>query len=146
MRINTEKVAVVQRIVFCAGHRLWNYSGPCSSPHGHNYSVDLYVSAPELDKHGMIMDCLELKTLFGDWIEEHWDHGFLCHSEDTPLVEFLSSMPEAKCFCFSDNPTVEVMALYLLNTVGPKLLDGSGATLVRVALREVEMCGVDVSL
>ena len=45
-----------------AAHLLRDYEGPCSRIHGHNWKIRVEVSANELDKHGIAIDFLDLKT------------------------------------------------------------------------------------
>jgi 6-pyruvoyl-tetrahydropterin synthase len=46
---------------FAAAHHLINYEGPCENLHGHNWKVEVVVSARQLDKAGMGIDFKVLK-------------------------------------------------------------------------------------
>lgn len=50
-----------------AGHK-------CQRPHGHNYRVQLVLSAPALDRHGFIIDYAVMQARFGDWLHTTLDH------------------------------------------------------------------------
>lgn len=140
------EITAVRRIQFCAGHRVWKHGGPCSHLHGHNYVAFFHAAAAELDHLGMVIDFGVLKTRLGGWIQEHWDHGFICHAEDTEALGALARIPGQKVFELDANPTSENMARYLLHTVGPRQLADTGVTLVKVVLWETENCYAEVSL
>lgn len=46
---------------FSAAHWLRGYKGKCEELHGHNWDVEVTVSADQLDPTGMVMDFSELK-------------------------------------------------------------------------------------
>ncbi|MEM9242927.1 MAG: 6-carboxytetrahydropterin synthase QueD [Pseudomonadota bacterium] len=41
---------------FCAAHKIDGYNGKCANLHGHNYKLELEVSATQLDKLGFVVD------------------------------------------------------------------------------------------
>lgn len=47
---------------FAAAHNLNNYQGECENLHGHNWRVEVSVTARELDKAGLGIDFKVLKT------------------------------------------------------------------------------------
>ncbi|GMU23862.1 MAG: 6-carboxy-5,6,7,8-tetrahydropterin synthase [Phycisphaerae bacterium] len=133
-------MTISRRIQFCAGHRLWKHEDKCAHFHGHNYVVHFHATAHELDEVGRVIDFNVLKERLGGWIEEHWDHGFICHGDDEEARRALSQIPGQKLFLLDSNPTVENMAAYLLRVVGPRMLTGTGVRLTRVVLWETENC------
>ena len=61
---------------FSAAHNLRGYKGKCESLHGHNWKVEVVVSARALDKIGMLVDFKALKKeLYA--ILEKLDHSYL---------------------------------------------------------------------
>ena len=44
------------RTSFAAAHNLINYQGDCENLHGHNWKVEVAVTARELDKAGLGID------------------------------------------------------------------------------------------
>jgi 6-pyruvoyltetrahydropterin/6-carboxytetrahydropterin synthase len=46
---------------FAAAHYLRDYEGVCNRLHGHNWKVEVQVSATDLDRVGMGMDFKEIK-------------------------------------------------------------------------------------
>ena len=61
---------------FAAAHNLINYQGDCENLHGHNWRVEVTVSARELDKAGLGIDFKILKKKTKDLLNE-LDHKYL---------------------------------------------------------------------
>jgi len=136
----------VRRITFCAGHRLMKHEGSCAHVHGHNYTVLFHAQADQLDPVGRVIDFGVLKMRLGGWIEQHWDHGFICSKDDREVLDALSTVPGQKLYVLDAPPSAENLAGYLLHTVAPRELADTGVRIVRVQLWETENCHVDVSL
>ena len=134
---------VTRRLQFCSGHRVFGHESSCANLHGHNYVVYIEATASHLDKIGRIIDFKVLKELFGNWIDENWDHGFLWYKKD-PVCRAIFTDTEAamslKNYQCSFNPTAEEMAYFLLTDIGPFLLEGSGVEVVSVTIEETENC------
>lgn len=47
---------------FASAHNLMHYQGDCENLHGHNWKVDVSVTAQELDKSGLGIDFKKLKA------------------------------------------------------------------------------------
>ncbi|NSW54428.1 MAG: 6-carboxytetrahydropterin synthase QueD [Armatimonadetes bacterium] len=61
---------------FSAAHCLREYDGACARVHGHNYRVEVAVTAPELSPLGFVMDFGDLKSLC-DAVLGEMDHRML---------------------------------------------------------------------
>lgn len=63
---------------FSASHQLFGLAEdhPCARLHGHNYIVQVELSAQELNAHGFVRDYRELDAL-KDYIDEKIDHRHL---------------------------------------------------------------------
>jgi 6-pyruvoyltetrahydropterin/6-carboxytetrahydropterin synthase len=61
---------------FSAAHILKEIGGRCEELHGHNFMVEVSVSAPELNKEGLLIDFRVLKKWTHD-ILEALDHKYL---------------------------------------------------------------------
>lgn len=82
---------------FSSSHQLRHYQGKCENMHGHNFSVEVDVSGPELDpKLGILMDFKELKRLL-KIVTKELDHK---HLNDLP--DFAEQ-----------NPSSELLAHYI---------------------------------
>ncbi len=140
------KVTATRQIQFSAGHRLWKHEGRCASLHGHNYRAVFHAEADRLDDVGRVVDFAVLKQRLGGWLEEHWDHAFICHRDDRETIQAISTVPDQRLFLMDNNPTAENLAAYLLRVVGPQQLAGTGIRLVKVAVWETENCCAEVAL
>lgn len=141
-----------RRLTFASGHRVFGHESKCANLHGHNYVVEVTAEAPDLDSLGRVIDFGVLKERIGGWLETHWDHSFLFYIEDKPLhktVMFFESLPgelgRKFCMCLF-NPTAENMAHYLLHTVCPEVLRGTGVGINWIRLYETENCWADARL
>ncbi len=69
---------ITKEFHFSASHQLCALPAdhPCARLHGHNYIVEVELSADVLDENGFVTDYRELKPL-KDWIDEAVDHRHL---------------------------------------------------------------------
>ena len=105
-------------LTFDAGHRLLDYPGNCGVPHGHTYKAEIMLRAESLDNLGFVLDFTELKDVVSEWVQQHWDHGFLLNGRDQELLTALKSLKRSKVFIFDNqNPTAEVIAKHLFNVM-----------------------------
>ena len=139
-----------RRIQFCAGHRVAGHENKCAHLHGHNYVALFTAQADELDEVGRVIDFSVLKKRVGSWIDQHWDHGFILWTGDSEACAVISAFhtggAEQKLFELPDNPTVENMARYLIGTVCPGVLNGTGVTVTSVRVWETENCYAEATL
>ena len=135
---------------FSAGHRVVGHEGKCSFLHGHNYRVHFFCKAKSLDSVGRVLDFSEIKLKLCNWLEEHWDHRFLAWDRDDfcrHLSIIKTHQTHGKTWRDSVvwlpfNPTAENMGDYLLHTIGPQQLYGTGVRLVKVVVEETRKCSV----
>lgn len=143
---------------FSAGHRVAGHESKCAHLHGHNYRVH-FMCTGELDQVGRVLDFSAIKERLCIWLEDNWDHKFLCWDQD-PVMNDLTYWVEIKAKQMQHNqevaeqwtkswhsfirvpfnPTAENMAEYLLKTVGPKQLEGTKVRLVKVSVEETRKC------
>lgn len=145
-----------------AGHRVVGHEGACASIHGHNYRIH-FTCSPELktvdpmdysklnekekfglDKVGRVLDFSVVKKLLCEWLDGNWDHRFLVWEEDPWKEPLLIIDPTVKVVTF--NPTAENLALFLIDEIGPHLLQGTGVVLTRVTVEETRKCSATVEL
>ena len=134
---------------FSYGHRVYGHESKCACLHGHNGRVTFHCEATELDSVGRVIDFGVIKATLCDWIEHNWDHKFLFSDADPVgklLLNAIGHVDQLGITQVPFNPTAENLAAYLLNVVGPNLLQMSGVTLVRVDFEETRKCGVTVTL
>lgn len=123
------------------GHRVHGHESKCQHLHGHNYRIHFECEAvsEELDAIGRVIDFTDVKTALCLWVENFWDHKFLIWKSD-PFAKQLQELDPLGVVLVGFNPTAENMAQYLVETVGPVQLRGTGITLVRVDIEETRKC------
>lgn len=136
----------MRRFTFCAGHRLVGHEGKCRNLHGHNYVLEVYITGKKQDAIGRILDFKLLKTRVKNWIDEHWDHSFVLWKEDKNGLDAIRSSEPHRIYELDSNPTSENMAQYFLFKICPQVLEGTGATAIKVRLWESEETCAEVSI
>jgi len=107
---------------FAAAHRLREYQGDCENLHGHNWKLDVVLSADKLDRLGMVCDFRVVKRHLAA-VTEQLDH------------KYLNELPE-----FTEhNPTTENVAAFVCRELD-KLLP-TGVRVARVTAWESDGCG-----
>jgi 6-pyruvoyltetrahydropterin/6-carboxytetrahydropterin synthase len=93
---------------FAAAHNLNNYQGECENLHGHNWRVEVTVTARELDRAGLGID---FKILKGETKEllNTLDHKYL---NDLPFFE-------------GQSPSSENISRFIFMELGKKLNNGN---------------------
>ena len=97
---------------FSAAHSLRGYAGDCTSVHGHNWMVEVFVRCTELDELGIGIDFRNIKAAVTD-VLVGLDH---CNLNDLPLFA-------------ERNPTSENIARFLYKELSCKL----DAPMIRVS-------------
>jgi 6-pyruvoyltetrahydropterin/6-carboxytetrahydropterin synthase len=103
---------------FAAAHRLGKgYQGKCQHLHGHNYRVVVLLTGVDLNCYDFLIDFNDIKLLFDQWVQDHWDHCTLIAEPDTTLLAFIQEQ-ENKYFLIpgGHNTTAEVLARFLFET------------------------------
>lgn len=90
---------------FSAAHMLTDVGGKCEELHGHNFKVELTVSAQEVDKSGILIDFRHLKNMLSE-VLENLDHKFLNN-------QF--------CFMGKKNPSSENIAEFISDEIRLKI-------------------------
>lgn len=84
---------------FAAAHNLINYQGDCENLHGHNWRVEIIVTAKELDTAGLGIDFKILKSE-ANFILKKLDHKYL--NELSPFIEVSPSSENIACYLFQE--------------------------------------------
>lgn len=93
---------------FAAAHCLIHYQGECENLHGHNWKVEVSVTARDLDKAGLGIDFKTLKAKTNKLLKS-LDHRYL---NDLPPFQALS-------------PSSENISRYLYGELSKELNDGN---------------------
>ncbi|MDI6776773.1 MAG: 6-carboxytetrahydropterin synthase QueD [Syntrophales bacterium] len=89
---------------FSAAHTLKEIGGRCEELHGHNFVVEVSVTAPELNRQGLAIDFRVLKR-WTEEILEMLDHKYL---NDIPYFKDL-------------NPSAENIARFIYDRIAEKV-------------------------
>jgi len=144
-----ERIRVVRYHDISCGHRVVGHEGKCKNLHGHNYRITFTCEGPKLDEIGRIIDFTVIKNLLCEWLERNWDHNFLFWIEDPVGIKITRTkiiLPQLGAVFVPFNPTAENMGKYLLSTIGPQVLAGTGVTLVKILVEETRKCSAEVEL
>ena len=108
---------------FSAAHRLAGYNGLCSALHGHNWTVQVFIRAKQLDEIGIAADFTVIKRELTA-ILSGYDH------------KYLNELPDFQGI----NPTSENIARILYEKLAPAV-NGPGVWLDRVRVCESPTSG-----
>lgn len=137
----TLKKTIMRRVEIDAGHRLMDHEGKCRNYHGHRYTFEFYITGPELDDVGRIVDFGLLKDLFKNWLDATMDHGMILRYDD-PLAEHFAR-EGSKVYIMDENPTAENIGAHVFKK-SERLLAQSNINdeieLVRVVCWETPNC------
>lgn len=112
---------------FASAHTLRDYPGDCSRMHGHNWKLEVEVTATALNNHGMGMDFKTIKTTSRE-LAKTLDHRYL---NDIPPFDTV-------------NPTAENIAQYFYQKLS-KTLNIDTAKISGVTLWETDRACVHYS-
>jgi 6-pyruvoyltetrahydropterin/6-carboxytetrahydropterin synthase len=93
---------------FASAHNLMNYQGECENLHGHNWKVEVTVTANELDKAGLGIDFKLLKSETKALLK-NLDH------------KYLNELPPFRTV----SPSSENIAHYLYSELSARLNNGN---------------------
>lgn len=93
---------------FASAHQLRGYKGKCETIHGHNWKVQVFVSADKLNEIDIAIDFHDLRK-YTDEIAGQLDHVLL--NEIFPFTEI--------------NPSSENIAKWIYDSLKKKIEDGN---------------------
>ena len=104
---------------FASAHTLRDYPGACARMHGHNWKVEVEVTACELDAMGMGVDFRVIKQAARD-IAERLDHRYLNDLEPftrvNPTAENIAAYFHQELSAQLNNERIQVHAVTLWET------------------------------
>ena len=162
---------VIRSHEICAGHRVVGHESKCRHLHGHNYVFHFHVAANQTHRHrkdgfvptdlddvGRVIDFSVVKSTLCEWLENNWDHRFLHWEKDELIRGFIGLVENDNRDGFVPrdqvdhlynsfvelpfNPTAENLAQYMVEVIGPRLLDEHGVELVQCVIEETSKCHV----
>lgn len=143
---------ITRRLEFDAGHRIPDHQSQCRHVHGHRYTLEITLTGRTIEHagrpdNGMVMDFSEVKAIAKRHVVDVWDHAFLAWRADTPVVEFLATLPGHKTVLLDIVPTAENLASTAFAILAPLYRDsyGNQLHLTRVRLYETPNCWADAT-
>lgn len=100
---------IAKSFIVESGHLLTKHPGACRFPHGHSRTVEIVVTADELDANDMVCDFKALKTVASDVIARY-DHSFALNTSDPRFGEFRTAYGDRVLGFVKTDPTSEVLA------------------------------------
>ncbi|MDO4839463.1 MAG: 6-carboxytetrahydropterin synthase [Desulfovibrionaceae bacterium] len=113
-------------------HRIFEYDGSCERLHGHNYRIEIGISAGALDSLGMIADFRVVKKTLYQALDEAWDHRTLLQDKDPLCASLQKILTDGSVCPVPFNPTAENMAAYLATSLFPDALEKAGMGTLKV--------------
>ncbi len=113
-------------------HRIFEYDGSCERLHGHNYHIEIGISAGALDSLGMIADFRVVKKTLYQALDETWDHRTLLYDKDPLCAPLQKILTDGSVCPVPFNPTAENMAAYLATNLFPDALEKAGMGTLKV--------------
>jgi 6-pyruvoyltetrahydropterin/6-carboxytetrahydropterin synthase len=113
--VSSKRYEVSVQTTFAASHQLRGYKADIEPLHGHNFRVEAFVEARELDELGVVMDFIELEKCLVDVVAPY-DHR---HLNELPPFD-------------QTNPTTENLARFFYGELEKKLPKGAQLRRVKV--------------
>jgi len=118
------------------GHRLSKHKGLCKNLHGHNLKIEVTVARDSLNENDMVIDFSDLKAEVNRILAD-WDHAFFVNAK-RESTETLSNLEKAgvRMISFAEDPTSEVLCLYLFSQLKEPLHTKYNVDIMSVAIWE----------
>lgn len=104
---------------FASAHQLRGYKGKCEVLHGHNWKVQVFVTAEKLNEIDIVIDFGELKRITKEIVSQ-LDHKFL--NDIYPFTEI--------------NPSSENIAFWIFKSLKDRLSDYTNINVSAVTVWE----------
>jgi 6-pyruvoyltetrahydropterin/6-carboxytetrahydropterin synthase len=91
-----------------SGHMLSKHPDRCRFPHGHSRTIELILSADDVDENDMVCDFKWIKLAIGEYLDTY-DHGMCVNAAD-PALKSLKGMDDRVIVFEEGDPTTELMA------------------------------------
>ena len=114
---------ICRSFVVESGHMLSKHPEACRYPHGHTRRIEVVVSGEGLDANDMVCDFKALKMALEHQIEA-LDHAMALNSGDPLLASMQGVYPQSLVIFENEDPTTEVLARWLFQTVDRILKEG----------------------
>jgi len=102
---------ISKKIEIDMGHRVPNHKSKCRNPHGHRYTIELFVDGPinnnkDSSDEGMVFDFSDLKKILenriiGDGLTHGFDHSSIYYHKDQLHIDAYVDQSQHKYTGFS---------------------------------------------
>ena len=92
---------VTRIFTFDSGHRVMNEKFKCFNLHGHTYKIEATWMFESNEAIGYAIDFKEIKRVFGQFIDDYLDHGFISNPRDKNYIDV----------CEEENSKIWLMSL-----------------------------------
>ena len=89
--MNLQKQHISRSFDIDVGHRVMDQRFKCSSLHGHRFRFEIKFQFTQQQAIGYPIDFAEIKRLFGGWLDDHLDHGFIVNPKDIDVIKVCES-------------------------------------------------------
>ncbi|HYD85340.1 MAG TPA: 6-carboxytetrahydropterin synthase [Opitutus sp.] len=103
-----------------SGHLLTKHPGACRFPHGHSRTIEIVITANELDANDMVCDFKALKAAARDAVER-FDHTFALNTADPHFAQLRALYGDRVIAFNHTDPTTEVLARDIFHAVRRQL-------------------------
>jgi 6-pyruvoyltetrahydropterin/6-carboxytetrahydropterin synthase len=111
---------IAKSVVIESGHLLSKHSGDCRFPHGHSRTVEVIVTAEQLDRQEMVCDFQFLKSAIVAAVGRY-DHAFLINAADPRAEVWREAYGDRIVALAEGDPTTELLARIVFDTVRERL-------------------------
>lgn len=126
-----------------SGHMLSKHPDKCKFPHGHSRTVECVLEAETLDEREMVCDFKLIKQVIAEHLDAY-DHAMCMNTNDPAFEEFRKRFGERVIPFENEDPTTEVIAREVFNTLKSKLSDLTESEETRYPFRNAEVRVVKV--
>ncbi len=143
------RATITRKGSFDSAHRVMHQTSACRFYHGHLYQYELSFEYDITESIGYAIDFKEIKRIAGQFIEDHFDHGFIANPKDIPIVTAIESINSRVWYMSLEgpdnfcNPTAENIAKELFMVVEIVMGAYPKLKLVQLRLYETPNCFVD---
>lgn len=118
---------IAKTLTIESGHLLTKHQGRCRFPHGHSRTVEVVLAADTLDANDMVCDFKALKKVMNQFLDR-WDHALCLNTADPRFAFFQSTYGERVVPFIAMDPTSEVMARTIFDTLQRALVEAAQDT------------------
>jgi 6-pyruvoyltetrahydropterin/6-carboxytetrahydropterin synthase len=98
---------------------LSKHPGRCKFPHGHSRTIEVVVTAPNLDANDMVCDFKALRLAIESYLDQ-FDHAMAINSSDKALTMF-RERGDRLVVVPNQDPTTEVLARLIYEEVASRV-------------------------